>query len=69
MCRHYVIESTDRYLSQAISTEPKEVGSYYKYVYSFDAIPDQRGRFVYNTPIDEYGMAPWYEGDNWRFSY
>ena len=51
-----------------VNTEPQPEGIYYKYIYSFDNIPEHFGGFTdktYNTYLDK----PLFEGDNWEFEY
>ena len=52
-----------------VCTEPQPEGLYYKYIYSFDNIPEHFGRFPTNPYPSAYISRPLFESDNFEFDH
>ena len=51
-----------------VNTDPQPEGIYYKYIYTFDNIPDHFGGFT-DGHSNAYLDRPFFESDNWEFEY
>ena len=52
-----------------VNTEPQPEGLYYRYIYSYDNIPEHFGRFAEKKYQNAYISRPLFESDNWEFQY
>ena len=52
-----------------VNTDPQPPGIYFKYIYSFDNIPDHFGGFRHKVKENAYLDRPMYESDNFEFQY